>query len=185
MKRFLPILLFVAGIGLWGLLRPEPPTAEIRPPSGPRVDKALATLLGIRWPDLSGKPRGLEVAADRVRVINFWATWCVPCRAEMPAFSRVASKFSGRGVEFVGIGIDSADKITEFARNNPVSYPLAIGRQEDFELTALLGNGPLGIPFTMIVDRAGKLDSVQVGRLSEAELERRIARALAPKAGGG
>ncbi|MBL8486685.1 MAG: TlpA family protein disulfide reductase [Rhodocyclaceae bacterium] len=178
MKRLLPILLFVAGLGLWTLLRPEPPVAEIPPPAGPQAERALAALLDIQWRDLAGKPNRLGTAAGRVRVINFWATWCVPCRTEMPAFSRVSTKFTGKGVEFFGIGIDSADKIIEFNSKTPVSYMLLVGRQEDFELTSLLGNGPLGIPFTLVLDRAGRVNSVQVGRLSEAELERRIARAL-------
>ncbi|MBL8489738.1 MAG: TlpA family protein disulfide reductase [Rhodocyclaceae bacterium] len=179
MKRFLPLLLFVAGWALWAYLRPPPPYPEVPPPAGPHVEQALAALAKARWPDQAGRTIGLADGPDRVRVINFWATWCPPCRAEMPAFSRVHERFADKGVSFVGIGIDTADKIMEFAKNNPVSYPLVLGQHETLELTGLLGNGPLGLPFTMILDRSGRLDSVQVGRLSEAELERRILRALA------
>lgn len=179
MKRFLPLLLFIAGLVLWAYLRPPPSHPEIPPPTGPHVEQALAALTKARWPDPAGRSIGLADWSNRIRVINFWATWCPPCRAEMPAFSRVQERFADKGVHFVGIGVDSADKIIEFSKTNPVSYPLVMGRQEDLELTALLGNGPLGLPFTMVLDRSGRLDSVQVGRLSESELERRILRTLA------
>lgn len=167
MKRFLPILLFVAGIGLWGLLRPEPPTAEIRPPSGPHVDKALATLLGIRWPDLSGKPRGLEVAADRVRVINFWATWCVPCSQEHPLLLEAAQRYQDRGVVFLGVLYgDTADKAVPFLKKHGSAYPNLL---DPGQVTAI-DYGVGGVPETFFIDKSGMIARKVVGPVSPDEM---------------
>lgn len=163
MKRFLPILLFVAGIGLWGLLRPEPPTAEIRPPSGPHVDKALATLLGIRWPDLSGKPRGLEVAADRVRVINFWATWCVPCGAEMPHLEALYQANKQKGFVILSIAMDGPETVAQVgptARRYGISFPVLLDEE-----TRVVGvyNPKRTAPLSVLIDKKGQIARVRNG----------------------
>lgn len=118
-----------------------------------------------------GKPVSLSQWSDKVRVINFWATWCPPCREEMPEFSRVQQKLAAKGVQFVGIGIDTPDNILNFQKTNPVSYPLLMGSYEVLKLTVELGNKSSALPFTVILDRKGKIAHTKMGKLSEAELE--------------
>lgn len=124
--------------------------------------------------DLSGKPQSLAQWRGKVLVVNYWATWCLPCREEMPGFSRIQDKYYDKGVRFVGISSDSADKIIEFKKTTPVTYPLLIGDIGIMESSAKLGNTRLGLPFTAVFDREGRLSATKLGRLSEPELERQL-----------
>ena len=153
-----------AALGFFfGQERAQPPTAAATLNSSKLEALALAT------PE--GKPVSLSQWSGKVRVINFWATWCPPCREEMPEFSRVQQKLADKGVQFVGIGIDTPDNILSFQKTNPVSYPLLMGSYEVLKLTVELGNKSSALPFTVILDREGKIAHTKMGKLSEAELE--------------
>ena len=121
--------------------------------------------------DLQGRPQTLAQWRGKVLVVNYWATWCYPCRQEMPGFSRLQEKYLGKGVQFVGISIDDAPKIIELQKETPVRYPLLIGDMGIMKSSADLGNSSQGLPFTAIFDRQGRLSLTKLGRLSEAELE--------------
>lgn len=124
--------------------------------------------------DLRGQPQSFSQWRGKVLVVNYWATWCHPCREEMPGFSRLQDKFHDKGVQFVGISIDTADKIIEFQKMTPVIYPLLIGDITIMENSAKLGNTRQALPFTAIFDREGGLAATKLGRLSEPELESQL-----------
>ncbi len=128
-------------------------------PSNPA---AARQLLALTLPDADGKPQSLGQWQGKVLVVNFWATWCPPCREEMPGFSRL---------QFVGIGIDSADKIREFSHQTPVSYPLLVGSPGLMEIVNQLGNDAGGLPYTVILGRDGTLRRTQLGAWKETDLE--------------
>lgn len=148
-----------------------------KPPLEPVIaspDKAkLATsqLLAMTLPDSGATPRALSLWGDKVLVVNFWATWCLPCREEMPGFSRLHSKYAAKGVQFVGIAFDSADKVREFAELTPVSYPLLIANSTLMPVTAALGDAVGGLPFTVIIGRDGLLLHSRLGLWKEAVLD--------------
>ena len=125
--------------------------------------------------DLKGQPQGFGQWRGKVLIVNYWATWCLPCREEMPGFSRLQDKYRDKGVQFVGISIDTADKIIEFQKTTPVSYPLLIGDMAVMENSAKLGNSRQALPFTAVFDREGRLAATKLGRLSEPELDRQLA----------
>ena len=124
--------------------------------------------------DLNGQPRTLGQWRGKLLIVNYWATWCIPCREEMPGFSRLQDKYRNKGVQFVGISIDSVAKIDEFVRATPVSYPLLIGDIDVMENSAALGNTLQALPFTAVFDPQGRLFSTKLGRLAEADLERQL-----------
>lgn len=124
--------------------------------------------------DLNGKTQSLGQWRGKVLVVNYWATWCQPCREEMPGFSRLQDKYRDQGVQFVGISIDTADKIIEFQKTTPVGYPLLIGDITVMESSAKLGNVRQALPFTAVFDRQGRLVSTKLGRLAEADLDRQL-----------
>jgi thiol-disulfide isomerase/thioredoxin len=117
---------------------------------------AAARLLSLTLPDLEGKPQALSQWKGKVLVVNFWATWCPPCKEEMPEFSRLNKEFSPNGVQFVGISIDTAEKVLAFSKETPVSYPLLISNLDSLDLASDLGNRAKGLPFT-IIRPAGRL----------------------------
>ena len=107
----------------------------------------------------------------KVLVVNFWATWCAPCREEIPALMRVQHKYVANGVQFVGIAIDNVSKVLEYAEEMHIDYVLLIGGMETLGLTKDLGNRAEVLPFTVVLDRAGKVAYAHAGPLSEALLE--------------
>jgi peroxiredoxin len=129
-----------------------------------------APLLGISLPDTKGQEQPLAQWKGKVVVVNFWATWCVPCREEMPEFVRAQQELGGRGVQFVGIAIDQPDKIDAFAAELHLNYPALVGGYGAIELSKALGNRLGALPFTVIVDRAGRVAHTQLGVLKEANL---------------
>ncbi len=124
--------------------------------------------------DLNGQAQSFGQWRGKILIVNYWATWCHPCREEMPGFSRLQDKYRDKGVQFVGISIDSADKIIEFQKTTPVSYPLLIGDMGAMENSAKLGNSRQALPFTAVFDRDGRLTATKLGRLAEPELERQL-----------
>ena len=149
-----------AGIGAHRFLRGES-----------TQDVALAELQQLTLPDASGVPQHFGQWKGKVLVLNFWATWCEPCREEVPALIRIQQKFGAKSVQIVGIGIDSAAKIREFSKEFQINYPLTVGGLDQIDLSRRLGNKIGGLPYTLIIDRNGQLVKAKLGGISEAELE--------------
>ena len=124
-------------------------------------------LLSASFADLSGRRRRLNEWQGRVTLFNFWATWCTPCREEMPLLDAAGRKF---GISVVGIGIDQVDKVRQYVINVAVRYEILISGPEGIELMRGLGNPGGGLPFTLAVDRQGRIAGRKLGALSEAEL---------------
>jgi len=123
-----------------------------------------------RLPDLSGKPRQLSEWRGRVLVCNFWATWCAPCREEMPLLMATRTRYPG--IEIVGIAVDNADKVREFARSIGVTYPILLSEADGLEYMRRLGNSSGGLPYTVFFDREGKAAHRRLGALKQPELDR-------------
>ena len=139
-----------------------------------RSAAAVAELMRLRLPDVSGKDQSLGQWRDKVLVVNFWATWCGPCREEIPVLLRVQAKHASNNVQVVGISIDSVDKVREFAIEYQIAYPLIIGSMDVIDLTRRLGNKAAGLPYTVVLDRAGRVVKTHLGGISQVELESAI-----------
>jgi len=127
-----------------------------------------ARLLSAAFADRAGRIRRLSEWQGRVALFNFWATWCAPCRDEMPLLDAAGRRF---GVSIVGIGIDSAPNIFEFASKISVRYELLVADASAIALMRDLGNSSGGLPFTVVLDRAGRIASRKLGAFSGPELE--------------
>jgi thiol-disulfide isomerase/thioredoxin len=136
---------------------------------------AVSALTKAEFKDLSGQSGSLERWRGRVLVVNFWASWCPPCREEIPGLARISGQFAGKGLQVVGIAVDSADKARESAAELGVNYPVLVAGLEVIDLTRRLGNRAGGLPFTVILDRQGNLVRAHLGLISEAELNRIVA----------
>ena len=143
-------------------------------PSQSAVDKLLRT----SFATTEGQWQTLASWRGKILIINFWATWCPPCREEMPMFSKLQTKYGDKGLQFVGISIDSIDKVREYQSLEKPAYPLLLGSPDAMRLSETLGNASQALPFTVIITRQGEIDFVKVGRLTEDELEPRLATLL-------
>ena len=138
------------------------------------IASATAALMALKLPDTSGSLQPMSQWQGKVIVANFWATWCPPCRKEIPDFAAASRQFSNDPVQFVGLSIDALDKVKAFETEFDVPYPLLIASPDVLNLAVGFGNGAQGLPFTVIVDRAGVVRHVKLGTLNQSELESKI-----------
>jgi peroxiredoxin len=141
---------------------------------------SVKALRMLSLPDLNGTQQALAQWDGKILVLNYWASWCAPCKEEMPAFSRLYERHASNGVQFVGISIDSPDKVRQFQKDTPVTYPLLLGSMDTMQVVSGLGNSMQGLPFTVILDRQGEVHSTKLGRFSEAVLDQRLQSLIKP-----
>jgi thiol-disulfide isomerase/thioredoxin len=141
---------------------------------------AAAALMAVELPDAAGQVQRLDQWRGRVLVVNFWATWCVPCREEMPQFIRAQATDGDKGLQFVGIAVDSADKVQKFTKDIGLNYPTLVGGLGAIELSRDLGNKLMALPFTIVLDRAGRVVHTQLGQLKPEKLHEIVDPLLTP-----
>jgi thiol-disulfide isomerase/thioredoxin len=128
--------------------------------------KTRTTLPDFTLPDLDDRPQASSQWAGKVLVLNFWATWCPPCRKEIPAFMELQQQLGPRGLQFVGIAIDDPAAVRQFAATTDFNYPILLGDDKAIELALQLGDQIQGLPFSVIFDRRGRVIYRRLGELS-------------------
>jgi len=121
-------------------------------------------------PGLDGKLHRLSDWKGRPLVINFWATWCEPCRREIPLLKTLRHEHAGNGLEIVGIGIDYLDTVRKFASDQGIDYPLLLGEREGLQTARAFGMETV-LPFSVFSDREGRVVTLKVGELHRDEAE--------------
>ena len=142
-------------------------------PAGPSP-ASIEAFYAASLPDLAATPQRMAQWKDRILVVNFWATWCEPCREEIPGLIRSQSKSSSKNVQIVGIALDSADKVAAFAKSAGINYPVLIGGLDGFKLAELLGNRSGALPYTIVIAPQGQQARGHLGMVREALLEQLI-----------
>jgi len=126
--------------------------------------------------DLQGKEVNSADFKGKVVVVDFWATWCPPCRAEIPGYIALQKKYADKGLVIVGISVDEdgAKVVAPFAKAKGMNYPVLLFN--DDVVTAF--GGIEGIPTTFLIDQAGNIRDKKVGMVEEADYEKRIVQLL-------
>jgi thiol-disulfide isomerase/thioredoxin len=137
----------------------------------PAGEAGRNALLRLQLPDLDGRPQTIGDWRGKVVVVNFWATWCGPCRDEIPLFVKLQSQYGARGLQFIGIAIDQPDKVRPFAAEFGMNFPILIGGAETIELSRQLGNRAGVLPFTVVLGRDGGVAASAVGAAKPEKLE--------------
>lgn len=132
--------------------------------------------------DMAGETRALKEWRGKVVVVNFWATWCAPCRTEMPGFAALQRQYGSQGVQFVGVAFDDRPTVQAFLQKTKLAipYPLLPADEEILPLMRAYGNAQAVLPHTVVVDRQGRVILSHIGILSKADMARHIEAALAP-----
>jgi thiol-disulfide isomerase/thioredoxin len=121
--------------------------------------------------DLGGKLTPVSSWRGKSLMINFWATWCAPCRREIPLLKALAADWASRDLEIVGIAVDHADKVRQFADEFKMDYPVLVGEEDALDVAAGFGMTSPGFPFTVFTDKRGEVVALFLGELHRAQAE--------------
>jgi cytochrome c biogenesis protein CcmG, thiol:disulfide interchange protein DsbE len=169
------VVVVITGI-CWQRIHQSPSAA----PLSSLADRPLAPDFSII--DLAGQKQDLLIYRDKVVLLDFWATWCEPCRKEIPRLVELQDKYRKQGLQIIGVSMDDGpDPVREFSRQFKINYPVVMG-------TAQLGErygGILGLPVAFVIEPGGRIDSRHIGGIDDAALETeiRVLLRLAPPAG--
>jgi thiol-disulfide isomerase/thioredoxin len=142
----------------------RPGDASAKPPGR----SIPATLPDITLADRDGKPTKLASFGGRPLMVNFWATWCAPCRREIPLLNKIRTERQAQNAEIVGIAVDFRDEVLKFVDKVPLSYPLLIGEEDGLAAAEAFGMG-MAFPFSVFVDSQNRILTVKIGELHEDE----------------
>ncbi|MDJ0927497.1 MAG: TlpA disulfide reductase family protein [Gammaproteobacteria bacterium] len=153
--------------GLWFGARLINQSATPPPvPSAPLVEQLPAITLG----DLNEQPRSITEWSGQSLLINFWATWCAPCREEMPLLQSLHEERRDQPFEVIGIAADRLPDVERFITETGVTYPQLVGQQEALDVAESFGPEVLGLPFSVFVGPAGEVLGLRTGALDPEEL---------------
>lgn len=178
MSRLSQIILFCAAAiialsaGAWFRANfmdgPQPPLLEEISKQGAQA------ILSANLPDIEGNIQTVSQWQGNVIVVNFWATWCTPCREEIPEFIDMQNKFREQGLTFIGIAIDREDKVIAYSKEFGINYPVLIGGLEGMTFAEAAGNQMSVLPYTVVFDRQGKIAETFLGRVHQRALEKTV-----------
>ena len=155
------------------LTRVTEPTAPVAAPAAPEgatpKQKSVPDALpDITLADRDGKPTKLASFGGRPLMVNFWATWCAPCRREIPLLNKIRMQRKAQNAEIVGVAVDFRDDVLKFVAKTPLNYPLLIGEEDGLAAAEAFGMG-MAFPFSVFVDSQNRILTVKVGELHEDE----------------
>ncbi len=175
-KRLLAVAVFLlialASIALW-LDRSTSVTMPAPSKSSVTADASLVSpgaIFSAKFTDHLGKEHSLGQWENKLLIVNFWATWCGPCKEEIPILVRLQEKFGTNGIQIVGIAVDSQVNVVNFAKNTNINYPLLPDESSAIALSKRLGNRLGLLPHTAIFSPGGALIYTKLGIISEVEL---------------
>jgi thiol-disulfide isomerase/thioredoxin len=152
---------FFAGRAYWAIRQGQTPTPEIAAP---------ARMPEFKLKDLNGSVRYISEWSSQVLILNFWATWCAPCRREMPLLEQVHQESVGKGLAVVGVAIDREDPVRTFIGETGVTYPILFGEQDAMAAAEAFGPSFVGLPLTVVAAPGGEILKVHVGELDGSDL---------------
>ena len=171
------LLALAAGFGAYRLASrvgtaPETPAAS----AATAASYPPATVIPDRRPEITladrdGKPRALAEWNGRPQVINFWATWCAPCRREIPMLNALAKDGAWPEIALIGIAIDFREDVLRYLETTPIEYTVLIGEQDGLDAARAFGVESLGLPFTAFIDTSGRIVTLHVGELHRPQAD--------------
>jgi thiol-disulfide isomerase/thioredoxin len=152
-------------------LAPPPAQAAIQEPVTEPVVLQVETHPTFTLPTLDGTPRDFAEWQGKNRLVNFWATWCAPCRREIPLLKAFQDEHGANGFQVLGIAVDFPEQVVAYAESADFNYPILIGQQEAMAVAESSGVEFIGMPFTMFVAADGEYVGAYIGELHQSHLD--------------
>jgi len=161
-------MLFIAGIWGGSLLVSNNSNPE-QPATSPKQAPIKASNFSL--PDLEDKTHQFDEWKGKIRVLNFWATWCPPCRKETPMFVELQEKLAEQNVQIIGVAIDEKQKTQDFIDTFGVNYPILYGADDAIKVAETYGDRLGMLPWTVVIDKQGSIIYTQAGEFTRQHIE--------------
>jgi len=147
-------------------------TAEAVAGDSAEPENALPTTLpDFTLGDLSGTPRSIRSWPGKSMIVNFWATWCGPCRREIPLLRELQKQHGAEGFQIVGVAVDIREDVVKYAQEIGIDYPVLIGEQDGIDAVNKFGQGSIGFPFTVFTDNQGRIVLFHLGEIHKEQAD--------------
>ena len=123
-------------------------------------------------PHIDGSERRLSDWDGESRLVNFWATWCAPCRREIPLLKQLQTEEPEKGLQVIGIAVDYMEDVRAYAEAAQFNYPILVGQEEAIEVAEASGVEFIGLPFTMVISPDGTLVATHMGEIMQPHVDR-------------
>lgn len=150
----------------------------------PELPEAKVSIIGQQRPDfglkdIEGQMRKINEWDGKVILVNFWATWCPPCKKEIPAFMQLQDEYGAQGFQVIGIAIDDEESVKDYADTLGINYPIMAAELAAMEISRWYGNRLNALPYSVFVGRDGKISHTKPGELTKQQVEKIIKPLLA------
>jgi thiol-disulfide isomerase/thioredoxin len=149
------------------------PVAQPAPAEEPAAtaDAIPETLPDFTLGDLAGKPTSIRSWPGKSMIVNFWATWCGPCRREIPLLRELQKQHGAEGFQIVGVAVDIREDVIKYAQEIGIDYPVLIGEQDGLDAVNKFGQGSIGFPFTVFTDNQGRIVLFHLGEIRKEQAD--------------
>jgi len=157
----------------WPRDQDRPDTAGREAPTEARSPMISQPRPDFTMPDLTGKQRNIREWDGKVLAVNFWATWCEPCKREIADFNLLQKQYGDKGFQFIGVALDDLDAVQTYLKTRTIAYPVLIGEDQAAMIAGRYGDDEGVVPYTAFINRKGQIAFIQYGAMSQ-DLARQV-----------